>query len=199
MGAKKPERLCVTCRQMKPKEALLRVVAFEGQVLPDPTGKAPGRGAYVCRTGTCFQAALREGRLQRSLRVALTPEAEEKLLRCWEEMNGADLRNRSLNLIGLGRRGKRLALGSQAAELALRRGQARLLLLAEDGSGQTKEPLKRLAQGNAVPCYELGTAEELGQLTGKAQRVAVAVTDEDLAQGLMPLLEALETLRQEEK
>ena len=41
-----PMRMCVGCRQMKPKKELLRVVRSpEGEVSLDPTGKKPGRGA----------------------------------------------------------------------------------------------------------------------------------------------------------
>ena len=44
-----PMRMCVGCRQMKPKKELLRVVRSpEGEVSLDPTGKKPGRGAYCC-------------------------------------------------------------------------------------------------------------------------------------------------------
>ena len=39
-----PMRMCVGCRQMKPKKELLRVVRSpEGEVSLDPTGKKPGR------------------------------------------------------------------------------------------------------------------------------------------------------------
>lgn len=43
-----PERMCVACRKRRPKRELLRVVLTpEGPVI-DPSGKKPGRGAYVC-------------------------------------------------------------------------------------------------------------------------------------------------------
>jgi predicted RNA-binding protein YlxR (DUF448 family) len=43
-----PLRMCVACRKRRPKGELLRVVLTEGGFLLDPTGKLPGRGAYVC-------------------------------------------------------------------------------------------------------------------------------------------------------
>ncbi|MBQ6526985.1 MAG: YlxR family protein, partial [Clostridia bacterium] len=47
-----PMRMCVGCREMKPKKELMRVVRGpDGTVSLDPTGKKPGRGAYVCRSG----------------------------------------------------------------------------------------------------------------------------------------------------
>ena len=50
MPKKVPMRQCLGCREMKPKRELTRVVRSpEGQVSLDARGKAPGRGAYVCR------------------------------------------------------------------------------------------------------------------------------------------------------
>jgi len=37
----------------------------------DPTQKAPGRGAYVCRDGSCVENAVRSGALSRSLNVSV--------------------------------------------------------------------------------------------------------------------------------
>ena len=43
-----PQRMCVGCREMKPKAELIRVVrAPDGSVTLDPVGKKPGRGACL--------------------------------------------------------------------------------------------------------------------------------------------------------
>ena len=48
--------MCVSCRQMKPKKEMLRVVKDkEGAIALDRTGKAPGRGAYVCDDPACVK------------------------------------------------------------------------------------------------------------------------------------------------
>ena len=53
-----PTRSCIACRTARPKRDLLRVVrAPDGQVAIDPTGRAPGRGAYLCRDASCWDAA----------------------------------------------------------------------------------------------------------------------------------------------
>ena len=50
-----PMRMCVGCRESKPKRELIRVVrAPDGTVSMDPGGKKPGRGAYVCRQESCL-------------------------------------------------------------------------------------------------------------------------------------------------
>jgi len=46
-----------------------------GEVAYDPTQKAPGRGAYVCRTRSCLENAVRSGALARSLKVGVHREA----------------------------------------------------------------------------------------------------------------------------
>jgi uncharacterized protein len=46
----------------------------EGEVRLDPTGKAPGRGAYVDPDPACVEAAIRKGALGRVLRASLGPE-----------------------------------------------------------------------------------------------------------------------------
>lgn len=62
-----PERTCVACGSKKPKRDLVRIASSpQGQVSVDPSGKAPGRGAYVCGAN-CWDTALGRGRLARSL------------------------------------------------------------------------------------------------------------------------------------
>lgn len=53
----------------------MRVVrAPDGTVTIDPTGKAPGRGAYVHPDPGCVAAATRKEVLARALRVTLGPD-----------------------------------------------------------------------------------------------------------------------------
>ncbi|MEJ5252896.1 MAG: YlxR family protein [Chthonomonadetes bacterium] len=81
-----PIRTCVACRTPAPKRGLMRVVRTpEGMVELDPTGKKPGRGAYLCRSLACVQKALKEKRLERSLRVSLSAEAAQMLLQMAEQ------------------------------------------------------------------------------------------------------------------
>ena len=67
-----PMRMCVGCREMKPKKELMRVVRGpDGTVSLDPSGKKPGRGAYVCRSGDCLSRAIRQKQLERQLEAKL--------------------------------------------------------------------------------------------------------------------------------
>ena len=85
-----PMRMCVGCREMKEKKALIRVVRSpEGEVSLDPVGKKPGRGAYVCRSAECLKRALRQKQLERQLDVPLPPETAEALTKAMEEAQEA--------------------------------------------------------------------------------------------------------------
>ncbi len=51
-----PMRMCIACREMKPKMEMTRVVKnADGEIFADPTGKAAGRGAYVCQNAECLK------------------------------------------------------------------------------------------------------------------------------------------------
>lgn len=77
---KLPQRMCVGCQTMKNKKELLRVVRSpEGEIRLDRTGKAAGRGAYVCPLETCLTKAVKEKRLERALEHAISPEVYEQL------------------------------------------------------------------------------------------------------------------------
>ena len=54
-----PERMCVVCRQMKPKTELLRIVNVADGVVVDGTGKLNGRGVYLCKCKECVSKAIK--------------------------------------------------------------------------------------------------------------------------------------------
>ncbi len=67
-----PMRMCVGCREMKPKATLLRVVKpQEGDAHIDRTGKAQGRGAYVCESIECLKKAQKTRALDRALETKI--------------------------------------------------------------------------------------------------------------------------------
>ncbi|MBM3958902.1 MAG: YlxR family protein [SAR202 cluster bacterium] len=76
-----PERSCVACHRKGPKSDFVRVVRTpEGAVAIDPPRSVPGRGAYVCRQLSCWQAAIEKGRLAHSLKGPVTPQVRASLL-----------------------------------------------------------------------------------------------------------------------
>ncbi|MBE6643295.1 MAG: YlxR family protein [Clostridia bacterium] len=77
-----PERKCSGCGMAFPKPTLLRVVrAPDGSVSLDFTGKKSGRGAYVCRSVSCFKKARKAKRFERSLECEIPEEVYDALER----------------------------------------------------------------------------------------------------------------------
>ncbi len=82
MAKKIPMRMCVSCREMRPKKELTRIVRTpEGGVLIDPTGRANGRGAYLCLKTACLDKAVKSRALERALGVEIPKETYDALRR----------------------------------------------------------------------------------------------------------------------
>ena len=78
-GVKKiPMRMCIGCREMKPKKDLLRIVRSpDGEISADPTGKKAGRGAYICRSAECVKLASKAHRLESNFSCKVASEVYE--------------------------------------------------------------------------------------------------------------------------
>ena len=84
-----PRRTCVVCRTTTAKRTLHRIVRSPaGTVSYDPTGKAAGRGAYLCGQSDCLDMAVRRRSIQRALKVTDTGAANAAV---------EDLRNQVLS------------------------------------------------------------------------------------------------------
>jgi len=90
MPKKIPMRQCLGCREMKPKNTLIRVVKSpDGSAISlDFTGKAPGRGAYVCPDSVCLKKAIKSHALERAFSAPIPDAVYEALTRQMEA--GAD-------------------------------------------------------------------------------------------------------------
>ncbi len=77
--ATKRQRSCITCGKLAGKAELLRIVRDpSGAVSFDETGRAPGRGAYVC-SEECFAAACKTRKLERALKTKLDHDELERI------------------------------------------------------------------------------------------------------------------------
>jgi predicted RNA-binding protein YlxR (DUF448 family) len=59
----------VGCRERAAKKELLRIVAVEGECVPDHRGTLPGRGAYLHPALVCLDLAVRRRAFPRALRA----------------------------------------------------------------------------------------------------------------------------------
>ena len=66
------QRRCVSCRQIKNKSEFLRIVKLaDGKIFVDETGKAQGRGAYVCRNEICAADVKKKRRLDKQFKTKI--------------------------------------------------------------------------------------------------------------------------------
>ena len=66
-----PKRMCIACRQMKPKKELIRIVKNGAEVDLDVHYKLGGRGAYICRNEECINTAKKRRALSKHFKTAV--------------------------------------------------------------------------------------------------------------------------------
>ena len=73
---KTPSRMCISCKEMKPKSEMLRVVLMpdHSTYQVDESGKINGRGAYICNNDTCIQRAIKSKLLNRAFKANIGSE-----------------------------------------------------------------------------------------------------------------------------
>ena len=76
-----PQRKCIVCQDRDSKKELMRIVKNkEGEIFLDPSGRANGRGAYICKDSKCLKKAIKTKALNRAFKVEVSDEVYEKLL-----------------------------------------------------------------------------------------------------------------------
>ena len=75
-----PLRTCMGCNEKKPKKELVRIVKNkDGEIFIDRTGKADGRGAYICDSIECLEKVIKSKRLERVLEIQILEEVYNNL------------------------------------------------------------------------------------------------------------------------
>ncbi|MEW9121889.1 MAG: YlxR family protein [Thermotaleaceae bacterium] len=75
-----PQRQCIGCMEGKPKKELIRIVKNkEGEIKIDLTGKAAGRGAYICNNIECLQKSHKKKSLNKAFQQEIESEIYERL------------------------------------------------------------------------------------------------------------------------
>ena len=71
----------MACGKVKTKRELIRLVrTSDNRVNVDTASKRVGRGAYLCPARQCWDAGLKNRRLERTLRTTLTETNREQLI-----------------------------------------------------------------------------------------------------------------------
>ena len=75
-----PQRTCIGCNSQKNKKDLIRIVKNKEEIISiDKTGKANGRGAYICDDISCLEKAIKSKRLERTFETKISEEIYESL------------------------------------------------------------------------------------------------------------------------
>ena len=106
-------------------------------------------------------------------------------------MSPGNRKTDAFRILGLARRAGALALGSDAVRRALRDGEVRLVILAEDAAAGQVGKIERLAGHGDVPRRTFGTRAELGAAVGGPPLSAVSVSQEGLAVRLLEELDVV--------
>ena len=73
-------RMCIVCRAQSDKKQLVRIVKNkDGEIFVDKTGKANGRGAYVCKEKACFEKLCKSKALNRAFKCNVAQEVYERI------------------------------------------------------------------------------------------------------------------------
>ena len=64
--------------QSKEKQTLTRIALYEGQICVDPSGRAKGRGVYLCKN-SCLEKADKRRALERAFSMTIAPEVKQEI------------------------------------------------------------------------------------------------------------------------
>lgn len=94
-----------------------------------------------------------------------------------------------LSLLGLATRSRNVVSGEFMTEKSVKNGTAKLVIVADDASDNTKKEFRDMCTFYKVPCYFFGTKEELGKSMGKEIRASLSITDDGFAGSIIKLLQ----------
>lgn len=97
-------------------------------------------------------------------------------------------RDRVLSMLGMAARAGKIESGEFSTEKAVKSGRGRLVIVAEDASGNTKKMFTNMCKYYEVPLVVFGTKEELGHWIGKAYRASICILDEGFAKAVLKKL-----------
>ena len=75
-----PQRTCIGCNKKNNKNDFIRIVRDnQNNISIDKTGKANGRGAYICDNIECLEKAIKNKRIEKSFKMNIDESVYESL------------------------------------------------------------------------------------------------------------------------
>lgn len=187
-----PMRRCCGCGESFPKSELIRIAGRDGKAAIDMQDRAPGRGTYLCRNLDCISKAEKRRAFGRGLHTELPGEvvaqivAEARKIAAGEKPTGS---SKAHSLLGFAARARKIVSGADTCSINMKKGSAKLLIIAGDAADNTKDKLASEATRYGIPCKIYGESDELSRATGKSGRTAFAVIDDHFAQCILTEIE----------
>jgi predicted RNA-binding protein YlxR (DUF448 family) len=161
-----PLRTCIVTRDAKPKEELIRfVVSPDGVIVPDLSGKLPGRGLYVSCSRLLVAEAIAKRLFSKAAKEQVT--VPDGLL----DNIQSQLEKRAGDALSLARKAGQAITGFEKVDEAVKTGEAAALLHADDAS---EDQVRKLRDAEIPTFRELPRAL-LSQVLGRENAVHVAV------------------------
>ena len=104
-------------------------------------------------------------------------------------MSYPSMSSKIYGLIGLCQKAGQVVSGEQSCEIAIKKEQVFLLIVATDASANTRKLFKNRCSYRKIPLVEFGTKETLGNAIGKVKRASIGIVDENLANKIALLIE----------
>ena len=98
-------------------------------------------------------------------------------------------REKAVSLLGFAARARKVLTGYNTAKTTAEKGRARLIIVCEDISENSKEKMRTLARQQEVPYVEYGTSDELGHITGRDGAGIFVITDTQFAEAIAKAIE----------
>ena len=95
--------------------------------------------------------------------------------------------DRVLSLLGLAVKAGKVVSGEFSTENSVKTHKAKIVIIAEDASDNTKKKFRDKCKFYNVPCFLYGTKNTLGHAMGKQDRACAAVEDRGFAKKLETL------------
>ena len=169
LSRKIKQRRCIATQQVMKMEALTRfVLAPDGRLTPDLSGKLPGRGAYLTPTRAALAQATKARAFSRAFQgpVQIPNDFDIHIARLIHE--------HLMSRLSMARRSGDLALGKEAVFAAAQNAKLCLLILPYDASSNANAQLGGIAR--AFPSVKFSTTDALGQALGRPRVTNLAFT-----------------------
>ena len=90
-----------------------------------------------------------------------------------------------LSMIGMAKRAGRVLAGEFVCGRAIKNKSARLIIIADDASCNTKKSIRNSCAYYKIPYIEFSRKEELGKYTGSDSRAVISINDDNFAKAIL--------------